>query len=64
MQGNQVFNNKIKTKMNKNHPKGEKQTGRELCKLHIQTQHKTTDQHRTADTRRVTRETQVEPLKQ
>ncbi len=58
MQGNQEFNNKIKTKMNKNHPEGEKQTGRELCKLHIQTQHKTTDQHR------ITRETQVEPLKQ
>ncbi len=29
MQGNRVFNNKIKTKMNKNHPEGEKQAGRE-----------------------------------
>ncbi len=29
MQGNLVFNNKIKTKMNKNHPEGEKQAGRQ-----------------------------------
>ncbi len=57
VQANRVFNNKIKTKMNKNHPEGEKQTGRELCTVHIHTRHKTTDQHRTADTRRLNRET-------
>ncbi len=29
IQGNRVFNNKIKTKINKNHPEGEKQAGRQ-----------------------------------
>ncbi len=51
------FNHKIKTKMNKNHPEGEKQTGSELCTLHIHTQHKTMDQHKTADTRMLNRVT-------
>ncbi len=51
VQGNRVLMNK---KMNKNHPEGE---NRELCTLHIHTQHKTTDQHKTADTRRINRET-------
>ncbi len=75
MQGNLVFINKIKTKMNKNHPEGEKQAGwqRTVCTVNItRTQRKTTDQHRTTDTRRlnrerqtrVMRETQVEQLKQ
>ncbi len=59
MQRNQVFN-KNETKMNKNHPEGEKnkQAGRRL--VHSQTLHtrrKTMDQHRTADTRRLYRET-------
>ncbi len=43
--------------MNKKTPEGEKQTGRELCTLHIHIQHKTMDQHKTADTRRLNRET-------
>jgi len=31
--------------------------GRELCTLNIHTRRKTTDQHKTADTRRLNRET-------
>ncbi len=41
----------------KKHPKGEKQIGRELCTLNIHTRRKTTDQHRTTDTRSLNRET-------
>ncbi len=48
MQENVWFNNKIK----------QKQTNRALCTVNItNTQCKTMDQHRTADTRRLNRET-------
>ncbi len=59
MQGNRVFNNKIKTKMNKNHSEGEKHAGRQrTVAVNItHTRRKTTDQHRTTDTRRINRET-------
>ncbi len=57
MQEEGLFNNKIKQRRTKATPEGEKQTGRELCKLNIHTQRKTTDQHRTTDTRRLNRET-------
>ncbi len=62
MQRNQGFNNKIKQK-NKNHPEGEKkQAGRQAedwsnMTHSIKDTRKTTDKHRTADTRRLNRET-------
>ncbi len=45
LQGNQVFNNKIKTKMNKSHPEREKQAGRqaENCLLSQHNTHTTKD---------------------
>ncbi len=64
MQGNQVFNNKIKTKINKSHPEREKQAGRQagrqrtICTVNIiRTQQNTMDQHGITDTRRLYRET-------
>ncbi len=59
--GNQGFNNKIKQK-NINHPEGEKQAGRQKTgtqstSYSVKDTRKTTDQHRTADTRRLYRET-------
>ncbi len=62
MQRNQVFN-KNETKMNKNHPEGKKQADRQKTgaqsniTLSNKDTRKTTDQHRTADTRRLYRET-------
>ncbi len=60
---NQGFNNKMKQMNNKNHPEGEKQAGRQAedwstvnMELTWDTR-KTTDQPRTADTRRLYRET-------
>ncbi len=56
------FNNKVKQK-NINHPEGEKQAGRQKTGAQSNIKHrkltwrKTTDQHRTADTRRLYRET-------
>ncbi len=66
MQRNQVFN-KNETKMKKKHPEGEK-TSRQaedwctvkhvtLYTLYNSITRKTTDQHRTADSRRINRET-------
>ncbi len=63
MQGNQVFNTKIKTInlfLNKSHPEGEKQAGRHrtVCSVNIIcTQRKTMDQYSITDTRRLYRET-------
>ncbi len=54
------FNNKVKQMNNKNHPEGEKQAGRKKTGAQSNmklTWRKTTDQHRTADTRRLYRET-------
>ncbi len=61
----QGFNNKVKQMNNKNHPEGEKQAGRRAedwstvkHETHMTyNTRKTTDQHRTADTRRLYRET-------
>ncbi len=58
-----TFNNKNKTKNKKNHPEGEKQAGRQKTGTQSNMTHitlntlKTMDQHRTADTRRLYRET-------
>ncbi len=60
MQRFRVFNNKVKQMNNKNHPEGEKQAGRQKTGAQSNIKHsrrKTTDQHRTADTRRLYRET-------
>ncbi len=53
------FNNKVKQMNNKNHPEGEKnkQAGRRLEHSQTFTRRKTTDQPRTADIRRLYRET-------
>ncbi len=64
MQRNGSFNNNIKQRRTKTTPKGKnKQAGRRLEHSQTQNSHvtydtrKTTDQHRTADTRRLYRET-------
>ncbi len=55
MQEKFIFNNEIKRRT-KTTQRG-KQTGRELCTRNIHTRRKTTNQHKTADTRRLNRET-------
>ncbi len=60
MQKFRVFNNKVKQKNNKNHPEVEKQAGRQKTGAQSNmklTWRTTTDQHRTADKRRLYRET-------
>jgi len=55
MQETCLFNNEIKQRT-KTTRRG-KQTGRELCTLNMPTRLKTTNQHKTADTRRLNWET-------
>ncbi len=50
-----LFNSKIK-QINKNHPEGEKQAGRQRTVAVTITHTHTTNQHKTADTRRLNRE--------
>jgi len=61
-----LFNNKIEQDEKKNTQRGEKKNRQpENCStINIHTRHKTMDQPRTADTRRLNRETKVEQLKQ
>ncbi len=77
---NQGFNNKMKQMNNKNHPEGEKQAGRQAGRRLEHSQHEThmtkTHERQRISTglqtqgdyigrqTRVTRETQLEPLKQ
>ncbi len=59
MQEEWAFNNRMKLKKNKNQPEGEKQATRKRTVTQSNITHtgrKTTDQHRTTDTRRLNRE--------
>ncbi len=59
MQEEWAFNNRMKLKKNKNQPEGEKQAARKRTVTQSNITHtgrKTTDQHRTTDTRRLNRE--------